>query len=136
MQNRVHPSNRSRVRATAKDRTGSRTAPRVKSLLARCRPGWSLPGEFHFDEEIHRLDLERVWRRGWLFAGHSCEIPAAGDYLTLRVDADSIIVIRSQDGAIRAFHNVCRHRGSVICGDDRGHALRLVCPYHQWTYGT
>jgi Rieske 2Fe-2S family protein len=136
MQPRIHASNRRRVPARVKHHAGNHIGPRVQSLLAACRPGWSLPREFYFDEEIYRVDLERVWRQGWLFAGHSCEIPAAGDYLTLRVDADSIIVTRSQDGVVRAFHNVCRHRGSILCGDDRGHASRFVCPYHQWTYGT
>ena len=108
---------------------------RVESLLTRCRPGWSLPREFYFDEEIYKLDVDAIWRRGWLFAGHSCEIAKPGDYFTLRLDTDSVIVIRSEDGAARAFHNVCRHRGSLICGEDRGHANRLICPYHQWTYG-
>src|SRR3954471_24786826 len=94
-------------------------SPRVENLLARCRPGWSLPREFYFDEEIYRLDLDAIWRRGWLFAGHSCEITRVGDYFTLPVDRDSIIVIRSDDAAVRAFYNVCRHRGSFICADDR-----------------
>ena len=107
----------------------------MEALLAKCRPGWSLPREFYFDEEIYQRDLETVWRRGWLFAGHACEIPKSGDYFTMAIHTDSIIVIRSGDGVVRAFHNVCRHRGSQICADDRGHASRLVCPYHQWTYG-
>jgi glycine betaine catabolism A len=107
---------------------------RFEALLTKCRPGWSLPREFYFDEQIYGLDLEKVWRRGWLFAGHGCEIPKPGDYITLRVDTDSIIVIRSGDGVVHAFHNVCRHRGSLLCRDDSGHAQRLVCPYHQWTY--
>jgi Rieske 2Fe-2S family protein len=113
----------------------SPVSPRVNALLAKCRPGWSLPREFYFDEEIYRLDLERVWRRGWIFVGHACEVREAGDYFTLAVDSNSIIVIRSSDGAVRAFHNVCRHRGSLICHEESGHAGRLVCPYHQWTYG-
>lgn len=117
-------------------RNGDHMTTRVDALLSQCRPGWSLPREFYFDEEIYRLDVERIWRRGWLFAGHSCEIPKAGDYFTLRVDTDSIIAIRSGDGVVRGFHNVCRHRGSQLCGEDHGHAMRLVCPYHQWTYGT
>ena len=119
---------------------GTMTAPsrlnaRVEALVSKCRPGWSLPHEFYFDEEIYRLDLDAIWRRGWLFAGHSCEIPKAGDYFTLRLDTDSIIVIRSDDAVVRAFYNICRHRGSLICANDSGHAGRLVCPYHQWTYG-
>ncbi len=104
-------------------------------LLAACRPGWSLPGEFYRDAEIYRLDIERVWRTGWLFAGHTCEIAKPGDYFTLEIDTDSVIVIRSDDGTVHALHNVCRHRGSMICTEPRGHLNRLVCPYHQWAYG-
>ena len=105
------------------------------SLLAKCRPGWSLPHEFHTGERIYKLDVERIWRTGWLFAGHSCEIPNAGDYFTLEVNTDPIIVIRAEDGTIHALHNVCRHRGSIVCTEPAGHVTRLVCPYHQWTYG-
>jgi glycine betaine catabolism A len=104
------------------------------TLIASCRPGWSLPGPFYSDEGIYRADLDRIWRRGWLFAGHTCEIPRPGDYFLVEVDTDSVIVIRSEDGAIRAMHNVCRHRGSLICSEPAGHVHRLVCPYHQWTY--
>lgn len=139
MRNGIKLSNETCQHEVAKNPSSTASSPlsgRVEALLGKCRPGWSLPREFYFDEEIYRLDLERIWRRGWLFVGHSCEIPNAGDYFTLRVDTDSIIVIRAGDGVVRAFHNVCRHRGSQLCGEDHGHAMRLVCPYHQWTYGT
>src|SRR5258705_107918 len=53
----------------------------IEPLIARCRPGWSLPGEFYSDGEIYRHDLACVWRSGWLFAGHSCEVPRAVDYV-------------------------------------------------------
>src|SRR4030095_3125269 len=107
----------------------------IQPLVARRQPGWSLPGEFYSDEEVYHHDVARVWRSGWLFAGHSCEIPKAGDYFTLEVDTDSIIVARGDDGSVYGLHNVCRHRGSRICNEPAGHAARLVCPYHQWTYG-
>lgn len=103
-------------------------------LLGQCRPGWSLPREFYSSEFIYRLDLERIWRTQWLFAGHSCQIHNPGDYFTLEVGDDSLIIIRAKEGAIHALHNVCRHRGSIICGEPAGHVHRLVCPYHQWTY--
>jgi len=107
----------------------------ISALAAECRDGWSLPGTFYSDEIVYRADLARIWRNGWLFAGHTCEIPKVGDYFTLEVDADSIVVLRTEDGSIRAFHNVCRHRGSLICTEPSGRSKRLVCPYHQWTYG-
>src|ERR1043166_1193391 len=79
----------------------------IEPLIARCRPGWSLPGEFYSEEAVYRHDLARVWRTGWLFAGHACEIPRVGDYFTLEVDTDSIIVARGEDGAVYGLHNVC-----------------------------
>ncbi|MGH8692229.1 MAG: aromatic ring-hydroxylating oxygenase subunit alpha, partial [Burkholderiales bacterium] len=100
------------------------------------RPGWSLPGAFHRDEAIYRADIELIWRKGWLFAGHGCEVRNPGDWLTLQVDSDSIIVIRGEDGAVRALHNVCRHRGTQLVPPGRGSSRRIVCPYHQWTYDT
>ena len=87
--------------------------------LAAYRPGWSLPRSFYRDETIYRADIDQIWRRGWLFAGHSCELRNPGDWLTLQLDTDSIIVIRSEDGAVRALHNVCRHRGSQLVAPGR-----------------
>ncbi len=104
-------------------------------MIKKHRPGWSLSQQFHNDEVVHRLDLDRIWRTGWLFAGHACEIPRPGDYFLVEVEADSVIVIRGDGGAVHALHNVCRHRGSLLCTEPCGHVARLVCPYHQWTYG-
>ena len=108
---------------------------RVESLIASCPPGQTLPSAFFSDEEIYRRDLERIWKTGWLFAGHSCEIRNRGQYFTVEVDSDSIIVIRGDGNVLHALHNVCRHRGSLICTEAVGQTNRLVCPYHQWTYG-
>ena len=108
----------------------------LSSFLAAYRPGWSLPRPFYGHETVYRADLEHIWRKGWLFAGHACEIRNPGDWLTLQVETDSLIVMRGEDGAVRALHNVCRHRGSQIVAPGRGSTKRLVCPYHQWTYDT
>ena len=78
--------------------------------------------------------MHAIWHRGWLFAGFAIEIPGPGDYLTLTLDTTPIVVIRDDDGAVRAFHNVCRHRGTQLCREDTGHLRAIVCPYHSWTY--
>jgi Rieske 2Fe-2S family protein len=107
----------------------------VDSLIDGCRPGWSLPQAFYTRDSVHRADLDRIWRRRWLFAGHSCQVRQPGDYFTFDLDADSVVVMRGDTGAIHAMHNVCRHRGMRLCGDAPGTVSRLVCPYHQWAYG-
>ena len=106
----------------------------VQEIISRQPPGRALLQPFYSDPEIYRLDVERVWRKGWLFAGHSCEIPKEGDFFTLDVDKDSILIVRAGNGEIHALHNVCRHRGSVISDQTCGHAKKLTCPYHRWTY--
>jgi Rieske 2Fe-2S family protein len=108
---------------------------RIRELVEQQPAGHTLLQPFYSDLQIYRLDLDRIWRRGWLFAGHSCEIPKSGDFFTVNLDADSILIIRQENGEAQAMHNLCRHRGSLICDDARGHVRRLSCPYHRWTYG-
>ncbi len=107
----------------------------IHALIARRSAGHSLPREFHTEAAIYRAEMERIFRRGWLFIGHACEIPRAGDYFLYEIDDDSIIVIRAADCRIHALYNTCRHRGSIICTQATGNVARLVCPYHQWSYG-
>src|SRR5690242_9445930 len=98
--------------------------------LASRKDGYSLPQPFYTDPDFYRLDLEHLFYREWLFAGHDCELPKSGSYFTLQVGAYPVFVMRDGTGTIRAFHNSCRHRGSRICAAERGTAAKLVCPYH------
>ena len=107
---------------------------RIRSLLAERREGFSLPQGFYVDPAMHEADLAAVFGTEWLFACNSCEIPKPGEFLTLEVGVNPIVIVRDRDGQVRAFHNSCRHRGSRICGKEKGRANRLVCPYHQWVY--
>lgn len=107
---------------------------RIQSLVESRQAGFSLPGRFYTEELVYRVELELIWRKGWLFVGHTCELRNPGDYLTFAVDQDSLIVIRDDNGELRALWNVCRHRGLQLCNEAAGKAGRLVCPYHQWTY--
>jgi glycine betaine catabolism A len=93
-----------------------------------------LEREFYCGEDEYRLDLDLIWYRDWLFAGHDCEVAKSGDYMTMQIGEYPILIVRDRDGALRAFHNSCRHRGSRICSAEHGNSARLVCPYHQWTY--
>jgi Rieske 2Fe-2S family protein len=96
--------------------------------------GYSLAQPFYNDPAFHALDMEYIWARCWLFIGHTCEVAKPGDYFTVQIGDDSIIIVRDRNRTVRAFFNSCRHRGSKICNADKGNAAKLVCPYHQWTY--
>jgi Rieske 2Fe-2S family protein len=102
--------------------------------FAERRPGHGLPRPFFTDPEIHELELERIWRTSWLYAGASAEVAAPGRFFTFELAGDSIIVVRDELGQLHALHNTCRHRGMPICELATGTATRWVCPYHQWSY--
>jgi glycine betaine catabolism A len=102
--------------------------------LRRRKHETALEREFYCSEEEYQVDLDMIWYRDWLFIGHDCEVPSAGNYLTVQIGEYPVVVVRDRDGQLHAFHNSCRHRGSRICSAERGSAARLVCPYHQWTY--
>ena len=106
----------------------------IENLLDSRQPGYGLPPRFYHDELLYQLEMDFIWRQGWLFAGHSCQIPNPGDYFLYEIDGDSIIVMRGDDGQVQALYNLCRHRGSVICQEPVGNIKRFICPYHQWTY--
>jgi len=98
-------------------------------------PTFALPQEYFTTPEWHRRDMERVFKRRWLFAGHAAQIPQTGDFLTYEIENENVLIVRSGDSRIHAFHNTCRHRGSRICTEKSGNQKAFLCPYHNWTYG-
>jgi Rieske 2Fe-2S family protein len=111
-----------------------RDSPHIASLIAARKPGYTLPAQFHLSEEIFQLDVSLIFGRHWIYVGVEPEIPEPGDFFTVEIGSDSIIIVRDDDLAVRAFHNVCRHRGARLRDAGRGIVGNLVCPYHQWTY--
>lgn len=107
---------------------------KARDMLSRRTPGHSLEQAFYTDPQIFDLDMETIWYRDWLFATPVAALPKGGSYVTHKVGPYRVIIVKGQDGEIRAFHNTCRHRGSVICKGASGNVAKLVCPYHQWTY--
>ena len=107
---------------------------KIAALLDGYEPGHTLPQALYCDADIFGVDLHRVMYRNWLFVGHVSQLPAAGDFITFEIGGESLVLVRSRAGDIRALFNVCRHRGARICERRAGHASAFVCPYHQWTY--
>jgi Rieske 2Fe-2S family protein len=95
----------------------------------------SLPRKYYVSPETFELEYSRIFARQWVLAGHTCQIPKAGDFFTVDIAGESIVIVRGQREALHALFNVCRHRGSRVCDAPRGHVRRFICPYHAWTYG-
>jgi len=106
----------------------------MSALLKARQPDYSLPQPLYNDPHMFRIDMEEVFGKEWLFVGMSSEIPAKGDYFTVEIGQNPVLIVRAADGTVNAFHNTCRHRGSRLCAAHRGKVANLVCPYHQWTY--
>jgi glycine betaine catabolism A len=112
----------------------SYAAPLLKELLDRRRKGYSLEAPFYLSEDVCRADNALIFGRHWIFAGVAPQVAEPGDYVTVEIGADSVLIVRDDDMQIQAFHNVCRHRGSRLCEGKSGSVGNVVCPYHQWTY--
>src|SRR5919108_690320 len=106
----------------------------TREALKRLEPG--LPAHWYRDPAHYRRELEVFWYAKWVAVAREEELAAAGDWKLVRIGTQSLVVLRDESDAIRAFHNTCRHRGSVLCTEDSGRFARrrIVCPYHAWTY--
>lgn len=111
------------------------------ALFARAREeiesgSFGLPLALFADAQIYEAEISRIFHRAWNFLAHESEVPNVGDYVLRHIAADPIVVVRADDGEIRAFHAICRHRGMQICRAEAGNTDRFVCPYHGWAYGS
>lgn len=106
------------------------------ALLTQHRNGYALDAPFYVSQDVFDADISAVFARCWIFVATEAEIREPGDFVTLDIGRYSVIVVRGDDGQVRALHNVCRHRGSRVLTDASGSVGNIVCGYHQWTYDT
>jgi glycine betaine catabolism A len=106
----------------------------IRQSFAARRPGHSLPQALYNDPAVFEFDMAAIFATSWLMAGFAAELPKSGCYVALMIGAWPVIIVRGRDDVIRAFHNTCRHRGSMLCAPGSGSVPKLVCPYHRWTY--
>ena len=115
----------------------------VSSVSADMRPtllldgmGKSFPNHWHYDPDHYRKELDAFWYSMWVYACRSEDIATPRDYQVVTIGNQNVIVTRDLRGNVRAFHNTCRHRGSILCTEDKGRfeGGSIVCPYHAWTY--
>ncbi|MBL6696618.1 MAG: Rieske (2Fe-2S) protein, partial [Luminiphilus sp.] len=98
------------------------------------QPERAMDPYFYRSHLVHELELEHLIFKSWIYALHASEIPNVGDYQLLEIGEDALIIVRCEDGVIRAMHNICRHRGARVCEDRAGNRKTFVCPYHGWVY--
>jgi phenylpropionate dioxygenase-like ring-hydroxylating dioxygenase large terminal subunit len=96
---------------------------------------WTLPREAYIDPELNALEVREIFEKSWLCVGRDEYVPKTGDYYTIDVMGEPVVIVRGTDGKVRALNGICRHRYMPIV-QDRGNAKRFVCPYHAWVYGT
>ena len=101
--------------------------------MATIAPGRTLPFDWYSDPAVLRLERERIFRRAWQYAGRTGQVAEPGAFFTCDAGGLPIVVVRGKDDGLRAFLNVCRHRGSLVC-EGEGRRETLQCPYHAWTY--
>jgi glycine betaine catabolism A len=107
---------------------------RFGHFLSERVAGHTLPQALYTDHDSFDWDQQAIFGQSWLMAGMECELPKPGSYMTMMVGQWPVLITRDMTGAVHAFHNSCRHRGSILCQSSHGAGPKLVCPYHRWTY--
>jgi Rieske 2Fe-2S family protein len=110
------------------------TEQEIRELVAGQAERRALASAFYRDPDIYEHDIDRIFMRSWLYAGHQSEIPEVGDWFLFEFAEESVIIVRSGEDEINALLNVCRHRGSRVCVEQKGCSKLLRCRYHGWSY--
>lgn len=88
----------------------------------------------YVDPDVFELEMDRIFGRTWIYVGHESQVPKAGDYFTTQVGRQPVVMTRHTDGSIHVLENRCPHKGAIVCPERSGHAKRLVCMYHGWSF--
>jgi choline monooxygenase len=113
----------------------------VRDVLNLYNPGnpleqaYTIPAPWYFDERIAQLERNSVFASNWQVVGRVDQVNERGQFFTIDVNQEPLLVVRSDDGKLRAFFNVCRHHAAAVVPEAAGCAKQFRCPYHGWTYG-
>jgi phenylpropionate dioxygenase-like ring-hydroxylating dioxygenase large terminal subunit len=96
--------------------------------------GHTIPGERYWSREFFHQEWEHMWTKVWLLLGRESELPNPGDWQMEPVGREEILMVRQKDGGVKAFYNVCQHRGNPLVDGPKGSVKRFVCKYHSWAF--
>lgn len=108
----------------------------IETASARLPNAQCLPFSLYTDQEAYRLEQKKIFHSDWVFVCTETQLPEPGDYFALTLAEEPIIIIRGKDNHLRALSNICRHRGTPLNNEGTGNSVRMVCPYHAWTYSS
>lgn len=108
--------------------------PSHRQLIALRQPGFGMNGQLFGRQDVFETDLQIFFNQHWILVGVTADIAEPGDVSTIDIGKASIILVRDDDEQVRAYRNVCRHRGARLKEAGKSTVGMLVCPYHQWTY--
>jgi Rieske 2Fe-2S family protein len=110
------------------------TPDELASVRREYRGASLLPKRAYHDATYFDWERANILRRDWIMVAREEEVAEPGTYTLVELDDDPLIVVRGRDGVLRAFHNVCRHRGTAVAEEPCGKVVRFQCPYHAWIY--
>lgn len=96
---------------------------------------WTIPSPWYFDGRMAQLEHEGVFAATWQMAGRADQVRKKGEFFTVNIGGEPVVVARGEDRVLRAFYNVCRHHAAAVVTEPEGCAKQFRCPYHGWTYG-
>lgn len=123
------------LRSPADDASPERKSPPLEQLYPEKPRYLTLRPDRYTDPEFARREWQAIWSKTWTCAGLTSDLSREGDWIRYDLGHESLLIVRGRDGALRAFHNVCRHRARRLLDADGGRAASFVCPFHGWIYG-
>ncbi|MCZ6710330.1 MAG: aromatic ring-hydroxylating dioxygenase subunit alpha [Gammaproteobacteria bacterium] len=109
-------------------------APEIPSWPEQTLRGHKIPGSRYTSRDFAEKEFEEMWTKVWLLLGRESEMPNPGDWQREEVGPESILMVRQSDGSVKAFYNVCQHRGNPLVSEETGSVRRFVCKYHSWAW--
>lgn len=105
-----------------------------QNFCANPQDAWTIPARFYTDHQAFEHEQEKVFAKSWICVAHSSELAKPNDYVTREVIGENIVLVRGRDNVLRAFYNVCPHRGHQLLSGEGKAKNVITCPYHAWAF--
>ncbi|HBV7491416.1 TPA: aromatic ring-hydroxylating dioxygenase subunit alpha, partial [Klebsiella pneumoniae] len=104
------------------------------NFCANPQDAWTIPARFYTDSQAFEHEKERIFANSWICVAHGSEVARPNDYITREIIGENIVIVRGRDNILRAFYNVCPHRGHQLLSGEGKAKNVITCPYHAWAF--